>query len=111
MSEKQQVSIDVIEQQRQPPVTEKKNAGDQEQNDKSVTYLDGFKEETAEEDHISIESETNERVLREPPDGGRAWLVLVGCFCVSFFCCYCSKYGYFKINLFLMSILQGLFCT
>jgi hypothetical protein len=48
--------------------------------DKSaVTYVDGFKEE----DHISIESETNEYVLKQPPDGGKAWLVLFGCFCVS----------------------------
>jgi hypothetical protein len=41
--------------------------------------VEGFKED----DHISIESETNEFVSREPPDGGRAWLVLFGCFCVS----------------------------
>jgi hypothetical protein len=47
--------------------------------DKPVTYVDGFKEE----DRLSIESETNEYVLKQPPDGGRAWLVLFGCFCVS----------------------------
>lgn len=47
---------------------------------KAVTYVDGVKEE---DDHISIESESNEFVLRQPPDGGRAWLVLFGCFCVS----------------------------
>lgn len=46
--------------------------------DTSVTYVDGFKEE----DRLSIESETQEYVLKQPPDGGRAWLVLFGCFCV-----------------------------
>jgi hypothetical protein len=71
---------------KQQPVSEKRP---QQQNNKSVTYLDGFKEQAVDEDHISIESETNERVLREPPDGGRAWLVLVGCFCVSN--TYCSE--------------------
>jgi hypothetical protein len=50
-------------------------------NDTSVTYVDGFKEE----DHMSIESETQEYVLKQPPDGGRAWLVLFGCFCVCLF--------------------------
>ncbi|EPB82209.1 hypothetical protein HMPREF1544_11053 [Mucor circinelloides 1006PhL] len=45
--------------------------------DTSVTYVDGFKEE----DRLSIESETQEYVLKQPPDGGRAWLVLFGCFC------------------------------
>lgn len=59
--------------------SEKKNAADI--TDQSVTYVDGFKED--QEDHISIESETNEPVLRQPPDGGKAWLVLLGCFCVS----------------------------
>lgn len=49
--------------------------------EKNVSYSHDFKEEEA--DHISIESETNERVLKQPPDGGRAWLVLFGCFCVS----------------------------
>lgn len=49
--------------------------------EKPSTYSSNFEEKEA--DHISIESETNERVLKQPPDGGRAWLVLFGCFFVS----------------------------
>lgn len=48
---------------------------------KPTAHVTNFEEKEA--DHISIESETNERVLKQPPDGGKAWLVLFGCFCVS----------------------------
>lgn len=43
-----------------------------------------YVESKQEEDTISIESETKEFTLRQPPDGGRAWLVLFGCFCVKY---------------------------
>lgn len=32
---------------------------------------------------VSVGSTKEQETLKEPPDGGRAWLVLVGCFCVS----------------------------
>lgn len=51
----------------------------EKRSDKSVTYVDECKEES----HLSIESETDGYVLKQPPDGGKAWLVLFGCFCVS----------------------------
>lgn len=34
-------------------------------------------------ENVSVESlDEKNPEFREPPDGGRAWLVLVGCFCV-----------------------------
>lgn len=48
----------------------------------SIIEIEGnvIDEKGPKEDTISI---TSEKELKEPPDGGRAWLVLVGCFCVS----------------------------
>lgn len=48
----------------------------------SIIEIEGnvIEEKGPKEDAISI---TSEKELKEPPDGGRAWLVLVGCFCVS----------------------------
>lgn len=75
---------------------------------KPSTYSSNFEEKEA--DHISIESETNERVLKQPPDGGRAWLVLFGCFCVScdIACNYIKNRALTKLR---NCIIQGLFCT
>ncbi|KAL4206843.1 MFS general substrate transporter [Rhizopus microsporus] len=46
----------------------------------SIIEIEGnvIEEKGPKEDAISI---TSEKELKEPPDGGRAWLVLVGCFC------------------------------
>ncbi|KAI8967438.1 major facilitator superfamily domain-containing protein [Mycotypha africana] len=49
-------------------------------NGASIEIVDQFKTEE-DDDAVSVESETNEYVLKQPPDGGRGWLVLLGCFC------------------------------